>query len=43
MDQTFSSFDEAETFLKRNYGAWLVRDDTFVNYLMEEVKSVRKD
>jgi len=43
MDQTFSSFDQAETFLKRNYGAWLVRDDTFVNYLMEEVKSVRKD
>ncbi|MBS4202167.1 oligoribonuclease [Bacillus sp. FJAT-49732] len=43
MDQTFSSFDEAETFLKRNYEAWLVRDDTFVNYLMEEVKSMRSE
>ncbi|MBW8348777.1 oligoribonuclease [Bacillus sp. IITD106] len=43
MNETFSSFDEAETFLKRNYGAWLVRDDTFVNYLMEEVKSIRND
>jgi len=43
MDLTFSSFDEAETFLKRNYGVWLVRDDTFVNYLMDEVNSMRND
>ncbi|VEF46729.1 DHHA1 domain-containing protein [Bacillus freudenreichii] len=41
LDETFSSFDEAEVFLKRNYGVWLVRDETFVNYLMEEVKASR--
>lgn len=38
MDQTFSSFTEAEIFLKRNETAWLVRDDTFVSYLMNEVQ-----
>ncbi|MCR2821742.1 DHH family phosphoesterase [Lederbergia panacisoli] len=43
MDHTFSNFDDAERFLKRNYTAWLVRDDTFVNFLMGEVKSVRGD
>nr|WP_285852040.1 oligoribonuclease [Sporosarcina luteola] len=39
LEQTFTSFEEAERFLKRNYEAWLVRDDAFVNYLMEEIKS----
>ena len=38
MKQTFTSFEEGEKFLKRNYAAWLVRDDAFVNYLLEEVK-----
>lgn len=38
MEQTFTSFEEAEQFLKRNYEAWLVRDDHFVEYLMNEVK-----
>ncbi|MRH43830.1 oligoribonuclease [Aquibacillus halophilus] len=38
MEQTFfTSFDEAEKFLKRNYQAWLARDEAFVNYLMKEV------
>ncbi len=38
MKQTFTSFEEGEKFLKRNYEAWLVKDDAFVSYLMEEVK-----
>ena len=38
MEQTFTGFEEAEQFLKRNYEAWLVRDDHFVEYLMNEVK-----
>ncbi|MDI2588405.1 oligoribonuclease [Psychrobacillus sp. NEAU-3TGS] len=38
MEQIFTSFEESEQFLKRNYEAWLVRDDQFVEYLMNEVK-----
>ena len=38
MEQTFPSFDEGERFIKRTYEAWLVRDDLFVEYLMNEVK-----
>ncbi|WP_066287785.1 DHH family phosphoesterase [Bacillus sp. FJAT-29937] len=38
MNQNYSSFEEAESYLKRNYAAWLVRDDIFVDYLMKEVK-----
>ncbi|MGM9926892.1 MAG: DHH family phosphoesterase [Bacillus sp. (in: firmicutes)] len=38
LEQTFSSFEEGERFLKRNYAAWLVRDELFVEYLMKEVK-----
>ncbi|MBU8880871.1 oligoribonuclease [Bacillus sp. FJAT-29790] len=42
MERTFTSFEEGESFLKRNYAAWLVRDDTFVSYLMEEVRRKNK-
>ncbi|WP_342429767.1 oligoribonuclease [Neobacillus sp. FSL H8-0543] len=38
IDQTFTSFEEGEKFLKRYYEAWLEKDDTFVSYLMDEVK-----
>jgi oligoribonuclease NrnB/cAMP/cGMP phosphodiesterase (DHH superfamily) len=38
LEQTFNSFEDGESFLKRNYEAWLVRDDAFVNYLVEQVK-----
>ncbi|WP_249872358.1 DHH family phosphoesterase [Oceanobacillus saliphilus] len=40
INQTFESFQEAEKFLKRNYEAWLVRDNIFVNYLMETLGSI---
>nr|WP_285853362.1 oligoribonuclease [Sporosarcina luteola] len=39
LEQTFTSFEEAERFLKRKYEAWLVRDDAFVDYLMEQVRN----
>ncbi|WP_252504222.1 DHH family phosphoesterase [Sporosarcina sp. Marseille-Q4943] len=39
IDQPFASFEEAERFLKRNYEAWLVRDDAFVNYLIEQIRN----
>lgn len=35
---TFDLFEEAEKYLKRTHGAWLVRDEVFVKYLMNEVK-----
>lgn len=38
LEQTFASFEDGERFLKRNYEAWLVRDDAFVNYLMEQIQ-----
>lgn len=37
-NETFASFEEAERFIKRNYAAWLVRDETFVRFLMQRVK-----
>ncbi|WP_262177079.1 DHH family phosphoesterase [Saccharococcus sp. Marseille-Q5394] len=42
VEQTFTSFEEAERFLKRKYEAWLVRDDAFVDYLMEQVKASKQ-
>ncbi|AIF44845.1 DHH family phosphoesterase [Virgibacillus sp. SK37] len=38
----FSSFEEGEKFLKRQKEAWLVRDELFVQYLMEEVKKDKR-
>ncbi|MBS4206557.1 oligoribonuclease [Bacillus sp. FJAT-50079] len=43
LDEVFPSFEKAETFLKRNFAAWLVRDEIFVQYLMDEVKSMKKE
>lgn len=42
MNQTFPDFDEGEKFIKRNYMAWLVRDDAFVSYLMDQVSGSRE-
>jgi len=39
LNKIYHSFAEAERYLKRNHEAWLVRDDVFVQYLMELVKS----
>ena len=38
LEERFSSFLEAETFLKRRYTAWLAKDERFVKYLMKEAK-----
>ncbi|RDW15906.1 DHH family phosphoesterase [Oceanobacillus chungangensis] len=40
LDQIFDSFEEGESFLKRNYEAWFVRDDTFVEHLMKMARSI---
>jgi hypothetical protein len=36
-NQHFSSFEEAERYVKREYAAWLVRDETYVSFLMEHM------
>ena len=41
LTHTFTTFKEAETFLKRNYAAWLVRDDIFVKYLIKYIKRLK--
>ncbi|MFS0574604.1 oligoribonuclease [Sporosarcina sp. 179-K 3D1 HS] len=43
LEQTFTNFEEGESFLKRNYEAWLVRDDAFVHYLMDLVRNDKVD
>jgi uncharacterized protein len=37
LEEEFSSFQEAENFIKRHYSAWLVRDEVFVQFMMENV------
>jgi oligoribonuclease NrnB/cAMP/cGMP phosphodiesterase (DHH superfamily) len=37
LDEHFSTFEEAERFVKRQYAAWLVRDESYVGYLMEQM------
>ncbi|WP_042148556.1 DHH family phosphoesterase [Paucisalibacillus sp. EB02] len=38
---SFSSFEDGEKYLKRNYQTWLVRDEEFVQYLMEGYKLLK--
>ncbi|KXH87390.1 DHH family phosphoesterase [Sporosarcina sp. HYO08] len=38
LEERFKTFEEGESFLKRNYEAWLVRDEAFVQFLMGKVK-----
>lgn len=38
LSDSFISFAEGEKFLKRNFEAWLVKDEFFVEYLINEVK-----
>ncbi|OIJ13411.1 oligoribonuclease [Anaerobacillus alkalilacustris] len=35
IEESFHTFQEAENYIKRNYSAWLVRDEVFVQFLME--------
>nr|WP_275983650.1 oligoribonuclease [Paenibacillus hamazuiensis] len=36
LDEPYPSFEEAERTVKREYGAWLVKDDVYVRFLMEQ-------
>lgn len=37
----FETFEQAERHIKRNYGAWLSRDEDYVNKLSDTVKDIR--
>lgn len=41
IEKSFPSFAEGEKYLKRTEAAWLVRDDQFVNYLIDEIKTLK--
>lgn len=41
MNKSFSTFEEAEKYLKRTYEASLVRDEIFVEYLMNKFREKR--
>jgi uncharacterized protein len=38
LEQSFENFEDGESYLKRNYEVWLVKDDDFVQYLMKELR-----
>lgn len=37
----FPTFDEAERHVKRNYGAWLAKDEVYVSMLTNQVRDIR--
>ncbi len=41
VEEEFTSFQEAENYIKRNFSAWLVRDEVFVRFLMENVVELK--
>ncbi|ALC81237.1 MULTISPECIES: DHH family phosphoesterase [Bacillus] len=41
MEEIFETFEAAESSLKRNFEAWLVKDDIFVSYLMDVVRKTK--
>ncbi|AST91832.1 oligoribonuclease [Sutcliffiella cohnii] len=42
LEEKFSTYIEAERHLKRTFGAWLVRDREYVDYLMEHANPLKK-
>ncbi|WP_054957871.1 DHH family phosphoesterase [Paenibacillus dakarensis] len=39
----FPTFEEAERHIKRNYGAWLARDEVYVSMLSNKVREIRTE
>lgn len=43
LEQQFSNFRQAEMYIKRNFQAWVAKDEVFVQYLMNEVKKRKRE
>lgn len=43
LEQQFSNFRQAEMYIKRNFQAWVAKDEVFVQYLMNEVKKKKRE
>ncbi|WP_204414231.1 DHH family phosphoesterase [Bacillus tianshenii] len=41
LDKSFQTFQEAETYIKRNFAAWLVKDEEYVTFLIENIRRLR--
>ncbi|CAG7620333.1 Oligoribonuclease NrnB [Paenibacillus solanacearum] len=41
LEESFSTFEEAEWVAKRDYAAWLARDEAYIGYLMEQMSNRR--
>lgn len=41
LNEHFSTFEDAERYVKRHYAAWLVRDQVYIAYLMEHIVESR--
>ncbi|CAG7629099.1 DHH family phosphoesterase [Paenibacillus allorhizosphaerae] len=41
LDESFSTFEEAERHAKRHYAVWLARDEVYIGYLMEQMSARR--
>ncbi|CAG9621671.1 DHH family phosphoesterase [Sutcliffiella rhizosphaerae] len=42
IESSFSTFLEAEKHIKRNHGAWLQKDEEYVNFLVENIKRLKE-
>ncbi|QFT89170.1 Oligoribonuclease NrnB [Bacillus sp. THAF10] len=41
LEHSFSTFHDAEKFVKRNHAAWLVKDEDYVNFLVENIRRLK--
>jgi len=43
LGKSFQSFQEAEKYIKRNFAAWLVKDEEYVTFLVENIRRLRSN
>ncbi|WP_223699881.1 DHH family phosphoesterase [Sutcliffiella deserti] len=43
LNKSFLNFKDAEKYIKRNYAAWLVKDEEYVSFLIENIRRLRSN
>ncbi|WP_417900263.1 oligoribonuclease [Bacillus haimaensis] len=43
LGKSFLSFQDAEKYIKRNFAAWLVKDEEYVTFLVENIRRLRSN